>query len=286
MNPPTHTSSVRRQFARLAQRPDDQIDLTEGALLIAAQEQPGLDPDPCRRDLDLWSQQLRERLDGLDDDLGRLDALCRFTFEEKRLAGDDDEYHHPANCLLNRVVERRKGIPITLGLVLLELGRRVGIPLEGVGFPGHFLVRHGHHPEILLDPFHRGCLVTVEDCSALLRRITRGRIPFSRSLLRPSSPRQILLRILNNLRGTYLSLDQVDRALSVVDRMLLLCPGDACLLRDRGILRLKAGYVDAGVRDLERYLEAEPDAEDWNDLAERIEEVRYRADALDRPVEH
>lgn len=285
MTEPLCPHSSTRRFARLAEQPDHQIDLTEGALLIAAQEQPGLDPEPCRRDLEGWSEELHHRLDGIGDDLDRLDVLCRFAFEDKGLAGDDEEYHHPANCFLNRVVERRKGIPITLGLIVLELGRRVDVPLEGVGFPGHFLVRHGHHPEILLDPFHRGCLVTMQDCAALLRRITRGRIPFSRSLLRPSSPRQILLRILNNLRGTYLSNDQIDRALSVVDRMLLLCPDDACFLRDRGILRLKAGYVDDGVRDLECYLEAEPDAPDWNDLAERIEEVRQGGN-LEPPVEH
>ena len=274
-----------QEFGRLAQCSDREIDLTDGALLIAAQEQPGLDPEPCRRNLAAWSEELSERLDGVGDELERLDALCRFTFEEKCLTGDDDDYHHPANCLLNRVVERRKGIPITLGLVLIDLGRRAGIPLEGVGFPGHFLVRHGHHPEILLDPFHQGCLVTVQDCAALLQRITRGRIPFSRALLRPSSRRQILLRILNNLRGTYLSNDEIERALSVVERMLLLSPDQVCLLRDRGILRLKAGRVDDGVRDLELYLEAEPDAPDWNDLAERIEEVR-QAGSPEPPTEH
>lgn len=285
MTEPTCPDSAIQEFARLAQRPDHDIDLTEGALLIAAQEQPGLDADPCRRDLAAWGEELRERIDGIDDDLDRLDVLCRFAFEEKSLTGDCEEYHHPANCLLNRVVERRKGIPITLALILLDLGDRVDVPLEGVGFPGHFLLRHGHHPEILLDPFHQGCLVTHQDCANLLRRITRGRIPFSRALLRPTNPRQILLRILNNLRGSYLSMKEVERSLSVVDRMLLLCPEETCFLRDRGLLRLKIGQVDDGVRDLEHYLEAEPDAADWNDLAERIEEVR-QGGAPEAPTEH
>lgn len=265
-------------LAGIARRPDHRIDPISGALLIAATEQPGLDCAPAERLLDLWGRQLRERLDGVEGDLEQLETLRRFVFEEKALSGDEEGYQDLENCYLNRVLERRKGIPLTLSLIVLDLGRRAGIPLEGVGFPGHFLVRHGRHPEILLDPFHGGRLLTLQDCAALLEKISRGQIPFSRELLRPSNPRQILLRLLNNLRGVYLARRQIDRALEVTDRILLFYPQTPTYLRDRGILRLKSGRYPEGVRDVQAYLEAEPDAEDWNDLAEIVEQAKEGLD--------
>jgi regulator of sirC expression with transglutaminase-like and TPR domain len=159
-------------------------------------------------------------------------------------------------------------------VVLLELGGRVGVPLLGVGFPGHFLVRHACHPRLLLDPFDRGNVLTHEDCAGILDHLTRGRIPFTPRLLQPVGPRDILQRILNNLCGVYLSAGDVDRALTTLDRVLLLCPGEPRVLRGRGILRLKAGDCRGAVADLEAYLEAEPGAADWEDIAAAVDDAR------------
>lgn len=261
-------------FSTLARRSDREIDVVEGALLIATEESGEADPEACHALLDAWTEELTVHLDGVDGEYARLQAICRFLYDEKGLHGNTEDYYDPRNSYIDQVLERRTGIPITLALLLIEMGRRVGVPLQGVGFPGHFLVRHGRHPQILLDPFDGGRLLTREDCAEILHRVSRGRISFSWRLLQPVGPREILLRINNNLRGVYLSRGEIERALAAVERILLLYPEEPCYRRDRGLLRLKLGRCCAGIRDLEAYLEAEPEAHDWDDLAELLERAR------------
>jgi regulator of sirC expression with transglutaminase-like and TPR domain len=272
--------SPREAFAALAARPDCDLDLAEGALLISAEENPALDPRPHLKQLHRWGNELRRRLDAAGNgggDLEKLNALRGFLYGEKELRGNREDYYDPRNSFLDAVLERRLGIPLSLAVVLIEVGRRAGIPLVGVGFPGHFLVRHACHPHILLDPFDGGNLLTPCDCTELLRRLTRGRIPFSPQLLQTVGPRQILLRMLNNLCGIYLARGEVERCLSVVERKLLLYPAEAGYLRERGVLRLKLGRCEAGLADLESYLEARPEAHDWDEIAALAERVRERA---------
>lgn len=268
------------QFAQLAARSDGEIELAEGALAISAAENPQLDPEPWLRRLDTWAEELRPRLDGVSCDLERVQTLCRFLYDDKGLRGNQECYYDPRNSFLDQVLERRLGIPITLAVVLIEVGRRVDVPLVGVGFPGHFLVRHACHLHLLLDPFDDGNLLTHGDCAEILQRLTRNRIPFSPNLLQAVTPRQVLLRILNNLCGIYLSKDDVGRALSVVERKRLLYPDQPSYLRERGVLRLKAGLCEEGLADLEGYLEAEPDAHDWDEIAALAEKVRERSDPV------
>jgi len=271
------TDMSRQRFAALAARPDDRLDLAQGALLISAEENPGLDPKPSLELLERWADEVRPRLARCGGDLERLSRLCAFLYGEKGLAGNREAYYDRRNSFLDQVLERRLGIPITLAVVLLEMGRRVGVPLVGIGFPGHFLVRHACHPRLLVDPFDGGNLLTHDDCSELLRRLTHGRIPFSPRLLKPVGVREILQRILNNLCGIYLADGELLRAISILDRVLLLVPGEPRVLRGRGILRLKAGDCCGAVSDLEVYLEAEPDAADWNDIAAIVEQVRHQS---------
>lgn len=267
-------------FAALAARPDHELDLAEGALLISAEENPTLDPQPHLQKLDRWAEELRPRLengDNGDGDLQKLDALRSFLYGDKELRGNREDYYDPRNSFLDEVLERRVGIPLSLAVVLIEVGRRARIPLVGVGFPGHFLVRHACHPHLLLDPFDGGNLLTPCDCAELLRRLTRDRIRFSPHLLQTVGPRQILLRMLNNLCGIYLSRGEVERCLSVVERKLLLYPDEVGYLRERGVLRLKVGRCESGLADLESYLEARPEANDWDEIAALAEKVRGRA---------
>ena len=149
---------------------------------------------------------------------------------------------------------------------------RVGVPLLGVGFPGHFLVRHARHPDLLLDPFSGGRLVTPDDCRELLSRVC-GDLPFHPRLLRPVSHRCILQRMLTNLRAIYMSRGELGRTLSVLDRILLLAPDDAVHLRERGLLRLRCGDL-AGMEDLSRYLEVEPEAPDREALGTLLAHAR------------
>jgi regulator of sirC expression with transglutaminase-like and TPR domain len=269
-------SPVRERFAAIARLPDLEIDLAAAALLIAAEEQPGLDPRPWLWRLEALARQLGLRLGEVRGEFDRLGHLIGFLFDEVGLRGNDEDYYDPRNSFLNEVLDRRLGIPITLGIICLEVGRRAGIPLDGIGFPGHFLVRHSLHPSLLLDPFERGRLLTMRDCEQILERVSGGRLSFDPRLLRPVGPRQILVRILNNLRGIYLNQSEFAKALSVVDRILLLTPDDPDVLRDHGFLSLQWGDPTCGIEELERYLAAEPGAEDEEEVEAVLAEARRR----------
>jgi len=283
-------SRARRRFQALASLPDGEIDLAEGALWISvedsaedgAESRLGCDVDARVEaglaELDALAAELRPRLEALPAgpgaDLARLDALRHFLFEEKGFRGDREEYHRPANSYLDRVLERRRGIPITLAVVMMEVGRRVGVPLLGVGFPCHFLVRHARHLEILLDPFAGGRLVSIDDCRRLLTQVCGG-LPFHPRLLRPVSHRSMLQRMLNNLRAIHASRGEPCELLRVLDRLLLLTPDDAVRLRERGLLRLRCGDM-SGLEDLARYLEVEPEAPDRESLGHLVASAHSR----------
>ena len=265
--------------------PEEKINLAEAALLIAAEEQqPGLDPRPWLRRLDEMAASLEPRLAGVRNELDRVGILNQFLAGEVGLRGNADDYYDPRNSFLNEVLERRLGIPVTLAILWMEVGRRVGIPLTGVGFPGHFLLRHGRYPQILLDPFDGGRLLTMDDCRGILEQATGGRFPadepFDPKLLRPAGPRQILLRMLGNLRGIYLQQGRARRLLSVLDRILLLDPEDLDTLRDRGLLRMRGGDPAGGVEDLEHYLEASEYGPEQEDLSSLVADARSRLDRV------
>ena len=258
-------SAPRRRFADLVGCLGGEVDLAAAALAISAEENPELDPLPWLAELDALAAEVAPRLaghgSGAADEVARLDTLRRFLFVEKGFHGNRDDYYDPANSLLDRVLERRTGIPITLAIVLIEVGRRVGVPLLGVAFPGHFLVRHALHPRVLLDPFE-GRFITHRGCRELLECLGGGVIPFNPRLLAPVSGRCILLRLLNNLRAIYGTRGEVERTLAILDRMLLLAPDNAVHLRERGLLHLHRGDLSRALDDLGRYLAVEPEAPD------------------------
>ena len=269
-------SSPRERFAAIAELPDERIDLAEAALWIAAEEQPGLDPAPWLARLDAMAARLRPRLEGVRDPRDRVALLAGFLEEEIGLRGNAEDYYDPRNSLLNEVLTRGLGIPITLALVYMEVGRRVDVPLHGVGFPGHFLLRHSRHDQLLFDPFDGGRPLTEEDCRSMLDQLSGGTLPYDARLLKPSSPRQILVRMLNNLWRIYLHRGDFLRTLSVLDRVLLLDPDDVGARRDRGLLSLRWGDPTRGIDDLERYLALEPEAPDHAAIESLIGEARGR----------
>jgi regulator of sirC expression with transglutaminase-like and TPR domain len=246
-------------FARLLAQ--DPVPLDEAALAIAEEEYPGLEPDIYLTRLDDLAARVVGRAPRRAGAMLR--ALREVVHEEDGLRGNPADYQDPRNSFLNEVLDRRLGIPITLSVVYLEVARRAGLRLEGVGFPGHFLVKYvcPSGAEVFLDPFHGGELLSAEECVARHRARTGGR-PLDPRYLRGVSSRQILGRMLGNLRRIWLERRDDFRLYGVLDRILLVAPGQLEALRDRGLVAARLGGTSAARRDLEAYLRQAPAAID------------------------
>lgn len=270
--------SPRHRFALLASKPDEQIDLGEAALLIASEEYPGLDLHTYLGRLDQLAERVRGRLaaaksgDRLAEAVGAVNAVL---FGEVGLRGNQDDYYDPRNSYLNDVLERGLGIPITLSIVFIEVARRVRLDAVGIGLPGHFIVRcaSGRGVEeasgdaLYIDAFGGGALLNEEDCARLVAEVTGQQLPWNRAWLEPWPKKRILARVLANLKRAYTQRRDLQRALSAVDRILLLEP-TAAELRDRGVLLTRLGHHMAAWYDFHSYLEAVPEAPDAAEIRE------------------
>lgn len=255
--------SIRNDFIQMVKRPESQFDLAHAALLVAAESHPDLDVQAALGRIDAWADELRERVEPSFNNLQKLARLRRFAFEHLGFRGDHTDYYSPSNSLLNEVMERRRGIPITLSILFLELGWRIGIPFEGVGFPGHFLVRlSGEERDLLLDPYKRGMSVHEEDCRSMLHAITGGRLEFDDTMVVSVSKHAMIARLLRNLKAAYLRENVDEQALLCVERLLVLEPENADELRDRGLLRFRLEQFGPALDDLNEYLRRSPDAAD------------------------
>jgi regulator of sirC expression with transglutaminase-like and TPR domain len=251
-------------FAEAASSSDDG-DLPRAALIIARLEYPQLDPAPSLGQLTRLGALLTVRLERLGrkvDVHDQVTALNNLLFDDEGFAGNEARYEDPRNSFLNEVLERRTGIPVTLSLVYLEVARRAGLHMEGVNFPGHFLVRcrgTRRHPdgtrELIIDPFHRGALLTEAACRQLLRRHLGEDATFDRRLLAPADKPEILERMLLNLKRLYIGMRSFPQARDVVDLLLALDPASLSEVRDRGLLSYHLGEHSAALRDLEAYLQ-------------------------------
>lgn len=251
------------RLAEMVSRPEPDIDLAAGALLIAAAEYPQLQVAPYLLRLDLLAERAHDRLSGETAPVLVLEELCRVLFVEEGFRGNDDAYYDPRNSYLNDVLDRGLGIPITLGIVMLEVAWRVGLPVCGVNFPGHFLVRYeGEVARLLIDPFDGGRVRWEDEGQALLDRVYGGMVRMRDDFLQPASRSDILARVLTNLKGIYLNTRDDERALAAVDRILMIRPTAPVELRDRGLLLARNGRTHEAVTELERYLDFAPTAPD------------------------
>ena len=260
------------------------LDLAAGALVIARLEYPHLDPRPSLRQLDALGRRAADvtgpSADPVRARVARLNALL---FDDEGFAGNRVHYDDFRNSLLNVVLDRRLGIPITLGLIYIEVARRAGIDVQGIAFPGHFLlsVPTDAAPALILDPFAAGEELDEAGCRALLTRVFGEDAAFDVRLLRPCTPRQLLLRLLNNLKRTYIEVLAFGQARRVTDLLLAGDPTLLAELRDRGLLSYQLDDYPAALRDLEAYLRlhTRADAED-----EEHEQIRQHVQALRRRV--
>ncbi|HEY3973786.1 MAG TPA: transglutaminase-like domain-containing protein [Candidatus Sulfotelmatobacter sp.] len=259
---------------------DEKIDLIRAALLIARGEYPGLDIEVYATRI----EKLARRVAALAPDLRPpriLAALQHVLFEELRLRGNREDYYDPRNSFLNDVLDRGLGIPITLSIVYMEVARRVGLHLFGVGLPGHFLLKRYNEDgqEMLIDCFNRGDILSRQDCQGRLDEIYSGGMTMRPEFLRPISRRQILTRMLNNLKTVYLSTRNFRKALPVADLILLIHPRSPAEVKQRALLRYSMGLQGLAVDDLEEYLKLSPHASDAEDVRQMTLSIR-RAQAL------
>jgi regulator of sirC expression with transglutaminase-like and TPR domain len=268
---------LRARFAELAEAPDAALDLGEMAALIGAEEDPPVDVDEVLERLDRLADGVAPRLRGFNSPRERVDLLIAYLARELGFRGDESEYDDPRNSCLHVVLRRRMGLPITLSVLLIEVARRVGLHVVGVGMPAHFLTLAVDLPGVYIDMFHGGRLLGEHECRELLRERTGGAVEFTRELLRPVSTRQILLRMLQNLKHTHLRRGQLDRALAASDRIVLLAPAFAEEHRDRGLLQMRRRAFRAASEDLNQYLSLAPMADDRHVIAARASEARARA---------
>jgi regulator of sirC expression with transglutaminase-like and TPR domain len=205
----------------------------------------------------------------------KLARLRNFVFEDLGFAGDHRDYYSPSNSLLHEVMKRRRGVPLTLAIVFMELGWRIGIPFEGVGFPGHFLVRLTGEPgDLLLDPFTHGTSVHEDDCRRMLLDATGGQLEYSDRYTASVSKRAMIVRLLHNLKGAYLRAGDDVAALRAVERVLLLRPHDADEIRDRGLLLYRLHRYGDAFAALNAYLGAAPSAHDRDAIVKHLERLR------------
>jgi len=264
------TMDCRSRLAAILAR-GEPFDLVEASLLVAAEEYPRLEIATETRRLREFGEEAARRVAAHSNPFAKIDAFRAYLFEELRFRGNGEQYDDPRNSFLNEVLTRRLGIPITLSIVYIEVAKLAGIDAQGVGLPGHFVVRlHEQGRSLLVDPYHGGHIITEEDCRDLVVRTTGRASLFRRDILEGTSARTMLIRLLLNLKRIYLAREDYPRALSVVERILIACPDDPKEIRDRGFLLAHLGRTRAAVADLEAYLALEPRAADAESVKGRL----------------
>jgi regulator of sirC expression with transglutaminase-like and TPR domain len=253
---------------------DEKIDLIRAALVIARTQYPNLEIEEYAGRVETLARRVAAQVS--DSEQHTLGSLNRVLFEEAQLRGNREDYYDPRNSFLNDVLDRGLGIPITLSILYMEVARRVGFPLSGVGMPGHFLLKHYDHDgeETLIDCFNRGDILSRQDCQQRLNEIYEGEINMRPEFLCPLSRRQILTRVLNNLKTVYLSTRNFRRALTISDLVLVIYPQSGEDLKQRAFLRYSMGMQRIAAEDLEEYLKISPNASDAEEIQQMCKSVR------------
>ena len=261
-----HGRHALPDWNELASRGDDELPLLDTALLIARDEYPDLDAGEYAAAIQGYADALKPKLGGDADLPATLTTINRYLFEELGFAGNNTQYDDPRNSYINQVFDRRLGIPISLAVVQIELTRRLGLPLDGISFPGHFLVRLPVDDGILvMDPYNKGRPVSADELKERASPHLGGRPPDDVQLieiLAPATHRTILARMLRNLNGLYQHSGDWERVARTSDRLLKLTPDAPEALRDRGLAYRELGYTLGAREDLARYLQKLPTADD------------------------
>lgn len=269
-------SEAWKQFDSIVDSPNENIDLARTALLIAATEYPTLNIERELHRIDLIAHDIRNRILQDDTPLYHVNTLSEYLFDELKFAGNHTSYHDPRNSFLNDVLERRLGIPITLSLLYIEVGKRLSIPLLGIGMPGHFIVRHRDEPDVFIDPYHGGILLSKSECARRLTQVTQGALQWNDQFLRPISSRSFIARILRNLKVVYLQRRSYQRVLSTIDRLITLQPQAPEEHRDRGVVNYRLGNYAEALQDLQIYVQSATVIPDNTTVHRLIQQIQER----------
>ena len=283
MSPGIRMSPAER-WKYIVAGPEEEIDLAEAALVLAAGEYRDLDIDAYLKRLDEMAATLKRRLRPDISTSEAIISLNHYLFEELGFAGNAEEYYDPRNSFLNEVLDRKLGIPITLSVLYIEVGRRIGLPLHGVSFPAHFLVKCAlRDGAIVLDPYAKGASLGLDDLRQRLTALRNGielEPAVVKSMLAVAGKREILVRMLRNLKGIHLHQNELDKALAAVDRIIALAPQAADEYRDRGRIYLDLECFRAALGDFRSYLLLRPEADDAGEVQRKAAELQQLAARL------
>jgi regulator of sirC expression with transglutaminase-like and TPR domain len=265
-------------FADIVGEPGGPVPLLPAAFAVARLGHPDLDPEPYLAQIQVWGQDLADRISHLAYPMPRVRRLTEFVFDELGFHGNRDTYYDEQNSYLNDVIDRRLGIPISLSVITMGIAAHAGLPVRGVGFPGHFLVRYVGDEDsfILFDPFEGGEILSEADCMGRLKALYGGEATYSPQMIEPVSSRQIVTRMLVNLKGIFLHNKVHERALDVVEHLLVLEPDRFIEHRDRGMLLLSMHQHADALVSLQRYLDRQTEAPDAGVIRRLIDQIRTR----------
>jgi len=250
-----------------------EIDLAGAALAVARLEYPDLAPERSLAQLD--GLAARSAAAKIGDRRRAVERLCGFLFDGAGFRGNADDYYDPRNSCLNDVLDRRLGIPITLSVLVMEVGRRVGLEIQGIGLPGHFCVGARVGDELLvLDPFGGGRRLGRDEAEAIVSRVVGRPVELTDTHFVPATKVQIVVRMLRNLQGIYARREDWAKALAVIDRLLVVEADAPMHVRDRGTVLVKLGELHRGASEWERYLTRYPQARDAAAFKEELRRVR------------
>ena len=276
------TQPARDLLAEAVQKSERDLELGRAVLYIAQEEYPQLPVEQYMMRFDALAEAAKDRLDNETAGPIVLRELIRTLYEREGFRGNKESYHDPRNSFLNDVLDRNLGIPLTLGIVLLEVGWRLDLPLEGVNFPGRFLVRYkGTSEHLLVDPFDDGRIRFEDEAQEILDKVYGGMVRMQEPFLRSATKRDMIQRLLVNLKGLYVNVHDDERALGVVERLLLLRPDSPGERRDRGMLLVKLGRANEAKEQLQEYLEYNPQAADASRIRTLVQRLERDGDATE-----
>ncbi|BBU28283.1 hypothetical protein BTHE68_20170 [Burkholderia sp. THE68] len=259
---------------------DESLPLTEAALSLAQDAYPDVDMQAALAEIDELVVRARRRMPDDADVKQKVDALNRYFFRELGFSSNLNDYYDPDNSHLNVVLRRRRGIPISLAVIYLEMAEQLGVPARGVSFPGHFLLRVATPgQDLMLDPTTGQTLSEaqmVEMLEPYVQRVGESIGSALRVLLQPATRREIVARMLRNLKGIYLQTERWQRLLAVQQRLVIALPNSIEEVRDRGFAYARLDYLRPALEDLQRYIELRPDAEDATVVETELHELRQR----------